>query len=189
MASARPKKKGGEAGRSAARHFSVIVEDLLSQFKVFGEALQGLRENMAVRFDGIDHRFDGVDHRFERIDDRFDGVDHRFERIDGRFDGIDHRFERIDDRFDGIDHRFERIDDRFDGIDHRFDGIDGRFDGIDQEILLLKDASLTHTRELKEVNHQLREIRTSVDRLAEKVDQKVDRTEVEAIVERALSRP
>jgi archaellum component FlaC len=175
MASARPKKKGGEAGRSAARHFSVIVEDLLSQFKVFGEALQGLRENMAVRFDGIDHRFDGVDHRFERIDDRFDG--------------IDHRFERIDDRFDGIDHRFERIDDRFDGIDDRFDGIDGRFDGIDQEILLLKDASLTHTRELKEVNHQLREIRTSVDRLAEKVDQKVDRTEVEAIVERALSRP
>jgi hypothetical protein len=119
MASARPKKKGGEAGRSAARHFSVIVEDLLSQFKVFCEALQGLRENMALRFDGIDRRFDG----------------------------------------------------------------------IDQEILLLKDASLTHTRELKEVNHQLREIRTSVDRLAEKVDQKVDRTEVEAIVERALSRP
>ena len=140
MASARPKKKGGEAGRSAARHFSVIVEDLLSQFKVFGEALQGLHENMALRFDGIDDRF-------------------------------------------------ERIDHRFDGIDHRFDGIDGRFDGIDQEILLLKDASLTHTRELKEVNHQLREIRTSVDRLAEKVDQKVDRTEVEAIVERALSRP
>jgi hypothetical protein len=119
MASARPKKKGGEVGRSAARHFSVIVEDLLSQFKVFGEALQGLRENMALGFDGID----------------------------------------------------------------------GRFDGIDHEILLLKDASLTHTRELKEVNHQLREIRTSVDRLAEKVDQKVDRTEVEAIVERALSRP
>jgi hypothetical protein len=133
MVSARPKKKGGEAGRSAARHFSVIVEDLLSQFKVFGEALQGLRENMALRFDGIDRRFDG--------------------------------------------------------IDRRFGGIDRRFDGIDQEILLLKDASLTHTRELKEVNHQLREIRTSVDRLAEKVDQKVDRTEVEAIVERALSRP
>jgi archaellum component FlaC len=133
MASARPKKKGGEAGRSAARHFSVIVEDLLSQFKVFGEALQGLRENMALRFDEIDRRFDGIDDRFERIDHRFDG--------------------------------------------------------IDQEILLLKDASLTHTRELKDVNHQLREIRTSVDRLAEKVDQKVDRTEVEAIVERALSRP
>jgi archaellum component FlaC len=147
MASARPKKKGGEAGRSAARHFSVIVEDLLSQFKVFGEALQGLRENMALRFDEIDRRFDGIDDRFERIDHRFDGIDDRFERIDHRFDGID------------------------------------------QEILLLKDASLTHTRELKDVNHQLREIRTSVDRLAEKVDQKVDRTEVEAIVERALSRP
>jgi hypothetical protein len=29
----------------------------------------------------------------------------------------------------------------------------------------------------------------SVDRVAEKIDQKVDRTEVEAIVERALSRP
>jgi hypothetical protein len=133
MVSARPKNKRGEAGRSAARHFSVIVEDLLSQFKLFGEALQGLRENMALRFDGIDRRFDG--------------------------------------------------------IDHRLDGIDHWLDGIDQEILLLKDASLTHTRELKEVNHQLREIRTSVDRLAEKVDQKVDRTEVEAIVERALSRP
>jgi len=71
-----------------ARHFSVIVEDLLAQFKVFGEALQGLREHM-----------------------------------------------------------------------------DCRFDGVDREILLLKDASLTHTRELKEVNHQLREIRTSVDRV------------------------
>jgi hypothetical protein len=68
MASARPKKKRGEAGRSAARHFSVIVEDLLSQFKVFGEALQGLRENMALRFDGIDRRFEGFDRRFDGID-------------------------------------------------------------------------------------------------------------------------
>jgi hypothetical protein len=55
-----------------------------------------------------------------------------------------------------------------------------RFDGVDREIFLLKDASLTHTRELKkhtgelkrharelkEVNHQLIEIRTSVDRVA-----------------------
>jgi hypothetical protein len=47
------------------------------------------------------------------------------------------------------------------------------------ELKELKTVSVEHGRELKEVNHQLGEIRMSVDRIAEKIDQKVDRTEVD----------
>jgi len=49
------KKNDVEAG------FAVLVEDLRSQFKVFGEALQGQREEFGRRFDAADARADRTD--------------------------------------------------------------------------------------------------------------------------------
>jgi hypothetical protein len=145
MVSTRPKKKG--RGLSATHPFSVLVEDMRSQFQVFGESLQGLREHMDTRFEQVDRRFEQVDRRFEQVDRRFDDVE--------------------------------------------------------SGIVLLKDVSLDHTRALKvvkrdlkelkaasiEQTHQLNEVRSAVDRLTVKVDQKVDRAEVERIVDEALARP
>jgi chromosome segregation ATPase len=47
--------------------FTVILEDLRSQFAVFGEALQGLREHIDTRFEQVDRRFEQVDAQFADI--------------------------------------------------------------------------------------------------------------------------
>src|SRR5580704_9127853 len=48
------KKVQSGNGGAEARALSVVVEEQRAQFKVFGEALQGLREGMDRRFDGVD---------------------------------------------------------------------------------------------------------------------------------------
>jgi hypothetical protein len=48
--------------------FTVVLEDIRSQFRVFGEALQGIRETMDARFGAVDRRFDTVDARADRTD-------------------------------------------------------------------------------------------------------------------------
>ena len=73
----------------SARAFSVLVEEMRSQFKVFGEALEQQREQMARRFDQVDQRFDQVDRRFDQVDRRFEQVDRRFEQVDQRFERVD----------------------------------------------------------------------------------------------------
>jgi hypothetical protein len=55
--------------------FTVVLEDLRSQFRVFGEALQGLQQNMAQQFAEMNARFEQIDARFEQIDARFDRVE------------------------------------------------------------------------------------------------------------------
>jgi hypothetical protein len=67
----------------------------------------------------------------------------------------------------------DHVDRRFEQIDQRFDRVDRRFDRVDQEMGLLKSAVLEHGRELKEIRAGL--------------EKKVDRNEVEALVERAVA--
>ncbi len=52
---ARKKRKERQSGNcgAEARGFAVVVEDLRAQFTVFGEAQQGLREEMCRRFDEV----------------------------------------------------------------------------------------------------------------------------------------
>ena len=44
--------------------------------------VQGVREDMSVRFNHVERRFDSVDERFQRVDGRFDGMDERFDRLE-----------------------------------------------------------------------------------------------------------
>jgi hypothetical protein len=55
--------------------FTVVLEDIRSQFRVFGEALQGIRETMDARFGAVDCRFDAVDRRFDAVEARADRTD------------------------------------------------------------------------------------------------------------------
>ncbi len=137
-----PRNKNNPRGprASASQQFSVVVEDMRSQFKVFGEALDVLRAEVAAGFEQVASGFKQVHHRFEQ-------VHHRFEQVDRRFDQIDHRFQRVD-----------------------------------QEIGLVKAAVIEH-------GHELRDIRSSVKRVEESLATKVDREEVEAIVERIAHPP
>jgi hypothetical protein len=64
------KKQGADAlaSRGDPQAFTVVLEDLRSRFEVFGEALQGMREQMDARFVQVDARFEQIDARFERND-------------------------------------------------------------------------------------------------------------------------
>ncbi len=116
----------------ATRAFGVVLEQMQAHFRVFGEDLHVVREQMARGFDEV-----------------------------GR--------------------RFEQVDRRFDQIDRRFEQNDRRFDRVDEDLARVKDAIGQHGRQLKDVHAQLHDLRAAVDR-------KVDRDEVEPLVERAIAR-
>jgi hypothetical protein len=48
--------------------FLVVLEDLRSKLNVFGEALQGFREDVDRRFEQVDRKFDQVDRRFGQLE-------------------------------------------------------------------------------------------------------------------------
>jgi hypothetical protein len=64
------KKRTGTT--NAAHTMAIVLEDIRSQFAVFGEAIVGLRESMERRFESVDARFESIDARFDRMDGRFD---------------------------------------------------------------------------------------------------------------------
>jgi hypothetical protein len=39
-----------------SKRTNILLEELMSQFRVFGEGLQGLREEMNVRFDKLENQ-------------------------------------------------------------------------------------------------------------------------------------
>lgn len=48
--------------------FTLVLEDLRSQFAVFGEALQGLREHMDRRLDAVEGRLEAVEGRLDAVE-------------------------------------------------------------------------------------------------------------------------
>jgi chromosome segregation ATPase len=64
----RKKKSSSLVSRpSAARGFSVVVEELRSQFAVFGEALTALRDQVASGFAETERRFEQVDREIGHV--------------------------------------------------------------------------------------------------------------------------
>jgi archaellum component FlaC len=133
-------------------------------FAVLVEDLRGQFRAFGERLEGIDER---MTTGFARIDGRLDGIDGRLDGIDGRLDGIDGRLDGIDGRLDGIDGRLDGVDGRLDRVEHRLHHVEGELRGVVHELGLVKTASLEHGRMLKNM---------------------VRRDEVEAIVDRAMSR-
>lgn len=128
----------------SAADFTIVLEDLRSQFKVFGEALETVREEMGQSVTGLR----------------------------------------------------EEIGTLRDEVRSGFKEVDGRLGTLERDMLLVKTVVVEHSHDLKELRdtslehgRDLKELRTAVDRLTEKVDHKVDRAEVGAIVEGVLARP
>ncbi|MGH7270377.1 MAG: hypothetical protein ACREJ3_08085 [Polyangiaceae bacterium] len=63
-----PSKKAKKIRPPGAREFTVVVEEMRGQFKVFGEALQGLRGEVVSGFEEVHRRFEEVHRRFEHVD-------------------------------------------------------------------------------------------------------------------------
>jgi hypothetical protein len=119
------KKRPTVRSPTLARGFSVVVEELRLQFKVFGEALGALRDEVAAGFEQVDRRFEQVDHRLGKVE--------------------------------------------------------GEVGFLRKELVLVKTVVVEHSGELKE-------IRGAVARLEQKVDKKVDREQVVAMIERVVAR-
>jgi hypothetical protein len=81
--------------------------------------------------------------------------------------------------FDASNRRTERVEGTLAGVEKKLEGVEGRLGRVEHEVVLLKDAVLEHGRELKKHGRQLEELRSAVDK-------KVDRAEVEGIVQRAV---
>jgi hypothetical protein len=73
---ARKRRTVGSRAASGGREFTLVLEDMRSQFKVFGEALQGVDAKLS----SLETR---VTSGFEQVDCRFEQVDRRFERVEG----------------------------------------------------------------------------------------------------------
>ncbi len=52
------------------------------------EKLDGLKQEMDLRFDYVDRQFEQVDKRFDKIEARLDTIDARFVRLDERLDAM-----------------------------------------------------------------------------------------------------
>ncbi len=83
-------------------------------------------------------------------------------------------FEEVNHRFEQVNHRFEEVNCRFEQVDRRFDRVEHDIAEIRQDVGLVKIAVLDHSRELKEIRVAL--------------EKKVDRDEVEGIVQRVIAR-
>lgn len=88
----RTMKKGNNKKIETRDQYTVVLEDLRSNFKVFGEGLSLLNNKV----DKMDGRLDGIDGRLDGMDGRLDGIDDRLDGIDGRLDGMDGRLGRVE---------------------------------------------------------------------------------------------
>lgn len=84
-----PVRKTLEHPAPSESQFTVVLEDIRSQFQVFGESLQGFREEVNARFDRIEGRLDGVEGRLDRVEGRLDGVEGRLDRVEGRLGRVE----------------------------------------------------------------------------------------------------
>jgi len=73
--------------------YTVVLEGLRSDFKVFGEALglvDNKVDNVIKRVNGIDLRLDGIDGRLDKIDGRLSKVESSLEILKGEVALIRH---------------------------------------------------------------------------------------------------
>lgn len=83
-------KKGPEYSRE--REFKVILEDLQSQFRVFGEGLEIVRKGL----EDVRDRLGRVENRLERVEVRLDSVELRLDRVELRLDRVEHKVDNIE---------------------------------------------------------------------------------------------
>lgn len=84
---------------------------------------------------------------------------------------LDARIDRLEAKMDA---GFARVDEQFARVDEQFARVDEQFARVDEQLAYVRQGLLDHNKEFQEIRSAL--------------DKKVDRDEVEAIVERAVAR-
>jgi uncharacterized protein YoxC len=115
----------------ATRGFAIVLEDMRSQFKVFGEALQGLSERVDVNFKVFGLALGG-------LSDKVDGLTHRVDGLTHRVDGLTNRVDVLTNSVDVLTNR----------VDVGFKKVDDRLEALERDVGLVKVAVLDLRREL-----------------------------------------
>ncbi|WP_263081931.1 hypothetical protein [Endozoicomonas sp. Mp262] len=70
------------------------------------DGLTGLRDEVQLRFNQVNHRFEQVDKRFEQLEENMNQrFEHMEEKINQRFE---HMEEKINQRFERLEHLMEK---------------------------------------------------------------------------------
>jgi chromosome segregation ATPase len=126
---------------------AVLLEQLLTDFRTFGEGLSHLQSKVDVierNTNGLIADMDLVKPTLVQMNQRLNNVEVRLDTVDNRLDAIDNRLDTIETRLDTMDNRLDVIETRMDTVDNHLATIDSRLGGIETEIIKLNpDARAT----------------------------------------------
>ena len=156
------------------RAFAVVVEQLRGDFKVFGEALGGVREEVG----GLREEVGGLHKQVGGLREELGGV--RKEVGDLREDvgGLHKQVGGLREELGGLREEVgglrQQMTDGFAAVDRRFERVERDLGDVKVDLALVKSAVTVHTRELREIRSAL--------------GNKVERGEVEAIATHVVTR-
>jgi hypothetical protein len=149
-----------------ARAFAVVVEQLRGEFRVFGEALGGLRQQVTEEVGGLRQQVtEEVGGLRQQVTEELGGLR---QQVTEELGGLR---QQVTEELGGLR---QQMNDGFAAVERRFERVEHELGEVRVDLALVKSAATTHTRELKEIRSAL--------------GNKVERGEVEAIVEHAVAR-
>jgi chromosome segregation ATPase len=150
-----------------ARAFAVVVEQLRGEFKVFGEALGGLRQQMTDGFDEVRGDVAELKHDVTGLKHDVTELKHDVTELKHDVTGLKHDVTELKHDVAELKHDMGEV--KRDLAEVKVDLAEVKVD-----LSLVKSAATTHSRELREIRSAL--------------GNKVERGEVEAIVEHVVAR-
>jgi hypothetical protein len=178
MVAARRKKPVAPAAADAGA-FAVVVETLRGDFKVFGEALSGFKAEVRDEFASVRAEVHNVRAEtqagFERLDREvrtgFERVDRELAGVKGDLADVKQDLVGVKQDLVGVKQDLAGVKQDLVGVKQDLVGVKQDLVGVKHELGLVKSAVLEHSRELREIR-----------------DRKVERDEVEGIVQGVLAR-
>jgi predicted nuclease with TOPRIM domain len=125
------------------------------------DAIEELRRIVVQGFASVNDRFDALD---AKLSGRIDGLEGGMGRLEGGMGRLEGRMGRLEGRMDGLEGRMDGLEAKMDGLEAK---METGFARVDEAFAYVRRALLDHNEELRK---------------------KVDRDEVEALVERAVAR-
>ena len=120
------KRRSNKPDTFTASQVGTLIEDLRSQFRIFGERMDTFESKLKCVATNQAHTLERITRLELKMNKRFNEVDKRFGEVNDRFNEVDKRFGEVNDRFNEVDRRFNEVDKRFGEVNIRFDKLDSR---------------------------------------------------------------
>jgi chromosome segregation ATPase len=152
------------------------------------DRIEGKLEEHDAHFDRIERRLDQHDENFDEIKNHLKAHDERFDRADERAHRMELKLEKIEGDIqlliEGVHTGFasleRRLQEQIDKITERLDRLERVVQENRRDIRFVMDAVQENSREI-------RELRAALESVERKLEQKVDKAEVDAIERRVAA--